>query len=78
MSSLTFTIPDSIQNQLLKITNKENISMNQFISSAVSEKLTVFMSDEYILEREQKASKEKFLTALASVPNCETDEFDKY
>ena len=58
MSSLTFTIPDSIQNQLLKITNKENISMNQFISSAVSEKLTVFMSDEYILEREQKASKE--------------------
>ncbi len=77
MSSLTFTIPDSIQSQLLEITSKEQVSINQFIASAVSEKLSAFMTDEYILQRSKKASKENFLAVLNEIPNIEPEEFDK-
>jgi hypothetical protein len=59
-----------------EIANKDHVSMNQFIASAVAEKISALTTETYLKERAGRASVEKFHTALAAVPNALADEFD--
>ncbi len=77
MSTLSLRLPDSIHNKLKEVSQHESISINQFISSAVSEKLSAFLTEEYITKRANRAIRESFLDALNQVPDCEPDEFDR-
>ncbi len=77
MSTLSLRIPESIHHKLKEVSKKEHISINQFISSAVSEKLSAFLTEEYIEKRAEKGSREKFLKALDQIPSIEPEEYDK-
>ena len=77
MSTLSLRIPESIHHKLKEVSKKEHISINQFISSAVSEKLSVYMTEEYIQKRAKRGAREKFLKALDQVPDTEPEEYDK-
>ena len=77
MSALSLRLPDSIHNKLRDVAKKDNISINQFISSAVSEKLAVFLAEDYLSRRAAKADKEKFKAALSAVPDIPVDNIDK-
>ena len=77
MTTLSLRIPDSIHKQVKSLTSKEHISMNQFISSALSEKIAAYMTEEYIMQRAEKADKRKFKEALSQIPNDPPDTFDK-
>jgi hypothetical protein len=77
MSILSLRIPESIHHKLKEVSKKERISINQFISSAVSEKLSAYMTEEYIQERAKKGSRKNFLEALEQVPSVEPEEYDK-
>jgi hypothetical protein len=46
----------------------EGVSINQFISSAVSEKISALMTEDYLNERAKRAKKEDFGKILARVP----------
>lgn len=71
MSSLSVRLPDSLHEQVRKLAKQDNVSINQFIVSAVTEKMAVFLTRDYLEERAQQGSKEKFLAALAKVPDNE-------
>lgn len=77
MSTLSLRIPDSIHKQIKSLTKKDHISINQFISSALSEKLSAYMTEEYIAQRAKIASKSKFKAAMDKVPDEAPDAFDK-
>jgi hypothetical protein len=77
MSTLSLRIPESTHNKLREISQKEHVSINQFISSAVSEKLSAYMTEEYINRRAKKGSRENFLKAMKQVPSIEPEEYDK-
>ena len=77
MATLSLRIPDSIHKQMKSIAQKEHISMNQFISSALSEKLAAYMTEEYIMQRADRADKRKFKAALSKIPNTPPDTFDE-
>lgn len=77
MTTLRLRIPDSIHKQVKNLTQKDHISMNQFISSALSEKIAAYMTEEYIMQRAEKADKSKFKEALSKIPNDPPDAFDK-
>ena len=77
MSVLSIRIPESIHIKVKEISKKEKISINQFIASALSEKLSAFMTEDYIQRRAERASKEKFNAALKQVPNTPPDATDK-
>lgn len=70
-------IPESLFKQVRELAEKEGISLEQFVSSAVAEKASAWLTVEYLRERAQRASREKFLKALSKVPNAEPDEWDK-
>lgn len=78
MSTLSLRIPDSTHNRLKDWAQKDKLSINQFISTAVAEKLAALETLNYLTERAQKGSKAKFEAALASVPHAEPLQQDRW
>ena len=78
MSTLSLRIPDSTHNRLKDWAQKDKLSINQFISTAVAEKLAALETLNYLNERAQKGSKAKFEAALARVPHGETLPQDRW
>jgi hypothetical protein len=60
--------------KIRKLAKKENVSMNQLINSAVGEKLSALMTVEYLKERGELGSREKFEQVLSKIPSEEPDE----
>jgi len=77
MSTLSLRLPDSLHNEVKALAKNEGISINQFISSAVAEKMSAIMTEQYLLKRGQKDNKKAFLDAMAKVPNDEPTEKDR-
>lgn len=69
MSALSLRLPESIHRHIREIAKKEGVSINQFISSAVSEKISALMTEEYLEVRAKKAKKGDFRKILAQVPS---------
>ncbi len=77
MSSLSLRLPDSYHTAVKEIAGQDNISINQFIVSAIAEKIAAFETQHYLENRAQRASKDKFNAVLAKIPSVEPVEFDK-
>ena len=69
MSALSLRLPGSIHRHIKEIAKKEGVSINQFISSAVSEKISALMTEDYLSQRAKRAKKEDFRKILAKVPS---------
>jgi hypothetical protein len=70
-------IPESLLKQVQALAAKEGITVEQFISSAIAEKASAWMTVDYLKERAERGSREKFLQALSKVPDAEPDERDR-
>jgi uncharacterized protein (DUF1778 family) len=77
MSALSLRLPDSIHRHIKEISKKEGVSINQFISSAVSEKISALMTEDYLINRAKRAKKEDFKKILDKVPDREPLPEDK-
>lgn len=77
MSTLSLRLPESLHRGVRDIVQREGISINQFITLAVAEKLSALLTEEYLQERAQRGSRERYLAALAQVPDVEPDEQDR-
>lgn len=77
MGALSLRLPESLHRKLGELAEQEGISINQLITSAVAEKMSALMTEEYLATRAKRASRRKFERALAKVPNVPPDEFDR-
>ena len=77
MTTLSLRLPDSYHTMVKEITAKDNISINQFIISAVAEKISALETQSYLEKRAEKGSKNKFMAVLAKVPDTEPADFDR-
>jgi hypothetical protein len=68
MSTLSLRLPESIHRKLAEIAEREGVSMNQFISSAVAEKISALMTEEYLAARASRASEPAFWRVMSKVP----------
>ncbi len=69
MSALSLRLPDSVHRHIKEISKKEGVSINQFISSAVAEKISAIMTEDYLQKREKMAKKRDFRRILNKVPD---------
>ncbi|MCP4195709.1 MAG: toxin-antitoxin system HicB family antitoxin [Proteobacteria bacterium] len=69
MSALSLRLPNSIHRHIKEIASQEGVSINQFISAAVSEKISAIMTEDYLRQRANRADREAFRDILDSVPN---------
>ncbi len=77
MSTLSLRLPDSLHEEVKFLAKKEGISINQFISSAVAEKMSALLTEKYLVQRAMKGNKDLFLKAMGEVPNVEPAEEDR-
>lgn len=77
MSIVQVQIPDSLQKSLCDLADRDGISIDQFISTAIAEKLSALMTENYLKERAKKGSRVKYETILAKVPGSDPEVYDK-
>ena len=77
MGALSLRLPESTHRHIREIAKQEGVSINQFISSAVSEKISAILTEEYIQARAKRADPEKAKQILASVSDREPVEGDE-
>jgi predicted DNA-binding ribbon-helix-helix protein len=77
MTALSLRLPSSLHRKLAEVAESEGVSINQLISSAVAEKMSALMTEEYLETRAKRASRPKFAAALAKVADVEPDERDR-
>lgn len=70
-------VPESLLKQVRELSEKEGITVDQFVSSAIAEKASAWTTIEYLKERAKRGSREKFLHALNKIPKVEPAENDK-
>jgi predicted transcriptional regulator len=77
MSTLSLRIPDSTHTRLKAWARQDNVSINQFISTAVAEKLAALATLDYVEARAAKGDKTSFEAALAQVPHGDVPPEDR-
>jgi len=77
MGTLSLRLPESLHRQLAALAKKEGISINQLISSAVSEKMAALMTEEYLERRAKRGNRSKFEAALAKVADIDPEDVDQ-
>lgn len=76
-TTLSLRLPNSIHKQLKQCAKQDGISMNQFIATAVAEKLASLATMEYLEGRASRGSRAKFNAVLARIPDVEPQEGDE-
>ncbi len=77
MGAISVRLPQSLHKMVRELSKRENISINQFITTALAEKVAALLTQEYLEKRAMRGSREKFEKALSQVPDVEPEEFDK-
>ncbi len=77
MSTISLRIPDSLHQRVKLLAEQDHISINQFITTSVAEKISALETEEFLENRGKDGSKKKFMNVLSNVPNEEPEEFDK-
>ena len=69
MSSLSLRLPDSLHRKIRQLADQDDISINQFIATAVAEKAAALLTVEYLEERGRRADPELVDRILSRVPD---------
>ena len=77
MTAINVRLPDSIKKKAGELAAKDGVSFDQFVSAAVAEKVSGWLTEDDLDQRARRASRRKFNAALAQVPNVPADSNDK-
>jgi len=77
MSTVSLRLPNFLHKEVKTIAKEEDISINQFITTALAEKMSALKTQEYLEQRAKRGTRESFDDAMAKVGNNHTlDEND--
>ena len=77
MSTLNVNIPESLRRRAQSLAQDDGVPLDQFIATALAEKVAVLDADSYIRERAARGSRKKFDRVLSKVPDVEPEEHDR-
>ena len=77
MSTLNVNIPESLHRRAQSLAQDDGVPLDQFIATALAEKVAVLDADSYIRARAARGSREKFDRVLSKVPDVEPEEHDR-
>ena len=77
MSTLKVNIPESLHRRAKSLAQDDGVPLEQFIATALAEKVAVLDADSYVRERAARGSREKFDRVLAKVPDVEPEAHDR-
>lgn len=77
MSTISLRLPTSLHEGLRELAQKEGVSINQLIASAVGEKLAALETERLLAERAARGRRDLFEAALARVADRDPDPGDE-
>jgi hypothetical protein len=77
VSALRVQIPESLRKQLRVLAKRDKITVDQFISTAVAEKMSALMAESYLIDRAKRGSRAAYDRVLAKVPDVEPEARDR-
>ena len=77
MSSISLRLPESLHERVREVAEKEGVSINQLITTALAEKLSALLTSEYLAERAARGNRKKFERVLRKVRDGEPEETDR-
>lgn len=69
MSNLSLRLPDSLHQKIRDLAEREEVSINQFIATAVAEKAAALLTVEYLEERARRADPKLLDQLLGRIPD---------
>ena len=69
MSMLSLRLPESLHRMVREVAAKDSISINQFIATAVAEKMSALLTEDYLEQRARRADPSAFDRILRRVPD---------
>ena len=67
MSSISLRLPDSLHKRVRALAEREDVSINQLITTALAEKMSALLTAEYLEARAARASRSRFDRVLGKV-----------
>lgn len=77
MGNFTLRLPESLHQRAKALAKKEGVSVNQFVTTALTEKLSALMTQDYLEARAQRSSQAASEQVLAKVPDTEPEVRDR-
>jgi len=77
MSAITLVLAESLHRRAAVLAAEDGVSLDQFVATALAEKVAVIDADTYLCERAARGQREKFNRVLAKVPDVEPLECDR-
>jgi len=77
VSALSLRLPTSLHRRLSEVAEKEGVSINQLVNSAVAEKMAALLTEEYLGVRAGRGRRSRFAAALSRVPDVEPVAHDR-
>ena len=77
MTALTVRLPNSVHQKVRELAQRDEISVNQFIAAAVSEKMASVMTLDYLKLEAAKGSRSDFDRFMNMVPSEHVAEDDE-
>lgn len=75
--NITANIPDALYQQVEALAKRENISVEQLLTIALSAQVSAWMTKDYIEEKAKRGSWDKFKQVLKKVPDVEPEVCDR-
>ncbi|WP_394789630.1 toxin-antitoxin system HicB family antitoxin [Rhodoferax sp.] len=70
MSALTVRLPNSVHQKVKELAERDDISVNQFIAAAVSEKMASVMTLDYLKGEAAKGKRSDFDRYMRLIPDA--------
>ena len=77
MSTMSLRLPESLHKRVRELAEQEGVSINQFVATAVAEKMSALMAQEYLEERATRGSREKFERVMDKVKDRAAEANDR-
>ena len=77
MSTMSLRLPESLHEKVRELAEREGISINQLVTTALAEKISALLTQEYLEARAARGSREEFLKILGKVSHGDPDPGDE-
>jgi len=77
MTALTIRLPTSVHRKVKELALREEVSLNQFIASAVAEKMASVLTLDYLKAEAAQGRRADFEQYLSMVPEVPVDDADR-
>jgi hypothetical protein len=77
MSTISLRLPESLHARVREVAQREGISINQVISTALAEKLSALLTEDYLADRAARGNPTKYERALKKARGREPEPGDE-